>query len=149
MTKPSSSHRGRWTAATLVLALSALISLGLVSGIGVAAGSSGAAQYQYGHRVTICHLTHSKKHPQVTITVAQAALRAHLRRGDTVGACVASTSSASKSTKSATKNTKSATHPDSTSKSGSTTDAGAKTSTHGNGGNGNSSGGKQGGGHGH
>jgi len=148
MTKPSSSHRGRWTAATLVLALSALISLGLVSGIGVAAGSSGAAQYQYGHRVTICHLTHSKKHPQVTITVAQAALRAHLRRGDTVGACAASTSSASKSTKSA-KNTKSATHPDSTSKSGSTTDAGAKTSTHGNGGNGNSSGGKQGGGHGH
>ena len=142
MTKPSSSHRGRWTAATLVLALSALISLGLVSGIGVAAGSSGAAQYQYGHRVTICHLTHSKKHPQVTITVAQAALRAHLRRGDTVGACVASTSSASK-------NTKSATHSDSTSKSGSTTDAGAKTSTHGNGGNGNSSGGKQGGGHGH
>jgi len=145
MTKPSSSHRGRWTAATLVLALSALISLGLVSGIGVAAGSSGAAQYQYGHRVTICHLTHSKKHPQVTITVAQAALRAHLRRGDTVGACVASTSSASKNTKSA----KSATHSDSTSKSGSTTDAGAKTSTHGNGGNGNSSGGKQGGGHGH
>lgn len=142
MTKPSSSHRGRWTAATLVLALSALISLGLVSGIGVAAGSSGAAQYQYGHRVTICHLTHSKKHPQVTITVAQAALRAHLRRGDTVGACVASTSSASK-------NTKSATHPDSTSKSGSTTDAGAKTSTHRNSGNGNSSGGKQGGGHGH
>jgi hypothetical protein len=143
MTKPSSSHRGRWTAATLVLALSALISLGLVSGIGVAAGSSGAAQYQYGHRVTICHLTHSKKHPQVTITVAQAALRAHLRRGDTVGACVASTSTASK-------HTKSAAHPDSASKSGSTTtDAGAKTSTHGNGGNGNSSGGKQGGGHGH
>jgi len=140
MTKPSSSHRGRWTAATLVLALSALISLGLVSGIGVAAGSSGAAQYQYGHRVTICHLTHSKKHPQVTITVAQAALRAHLRHGDTVGACVASTTAAPQ-------NTKSAAHPDSTSTPGSTTNAGAKTSTHGNG-NGNTSGTKQGGGHG-
>ena len=37
------------------------------------------AQSQY-HKVTICHNGH-------TITVARAALPAHLRHGDTVGAC--------------------------------------------------------------
>ena len=36
---------------------------------------------------TICHLTHSKKHPTVTITVSSSAVPAHLRHGDTLGAC--------------------------------------------------------------
>ena len=40
-----------------------------------------AAQAQYGQpKVTICHKGH-------TITISQAALPAHLRHGDTVGAC--------------------------------------------------------------
>src|SRR6478672_10613642 len=46
---------------------------------------SGSSQYQY--RVTICHLTGSKKHPGHTITVSSHAVRAHLRHGDHLGAC--------------------------------------------------------------
>jgi hypothetical protein len=46
---------------------------------------SGSAQYQY--RVTICHVTGSKKHPAHTITVSAAAVCAHLRHGDHLGAC--------------------------------------------------------------
>jgi hypothetical protein len=38
-------------------------------------------------RVTICHLTGSRKHPAVTITVSQSAVAAHLRHGDHLGAC--------------------------------------------------------------
>jgi hypothetical protein len=39
-------------------------------------------------RVTICHVTGSRRHPEHTITVAQAAVPAHLRHGDHLGACV-------------------------------------------------------------
>ncbi len=46
---------------------------------------SGSAQYQY--RVTICHVTGSKKHRAHTITVSSAAVAAHLRHGDHLGAC--------------------------------------------------------------
>ena len=49
---------------------------------------SGSAQYQY--RVQICHLTGSKKHPAHTITVSSAAVAAHLRHGDHLGACTGS-----------------------------------------------------------
>jgi hypothetical protein len=35
----------------------------------------------------ICHHTHSQKNPWVTITVSQSALKAHLKHGDTLGAC--------------------------------------------------------------
>jgi hypothetical protein len=38
-------------------------------------------------RMTICHITGSKKHPAVTITVSQSAVPAHLRHGDHLGAC--------------------------------------------------------------
>jgi hypothetical protein len=45
-----------------------------------------AAQSQYGRtKVTICHHTGSGKN--VTITISEAALPAHLRHGDTVGPC--------------------------------------------------------------
>jgi hypothetical protein len=49
---------------------------------------SGSSQYQY--RVMICHLTGSRKHPGHTITVSSAAVRAHLRHGDHLGACTGS-----------------------------------------------------------
>jgi hypothetical protein len=55
---------------------------------GAAASSQygpGSSQYQY--RVTICHLTGSKKHPAHTITVSSRAVPAHLRHGDHLGAC--------------------------------------------------------------
>jgi hypothetical protein len=62
-----------------------------VSGVVALAGLGGAggiavAQYQYGAKVTICHNAgpHGK---QVTITVSQNALPAHLRHGDELGPC--------------------------------------------------------------
>jgi hypothetical protein len=39
-------------------------------------------------KITICHRTHSKKHPSHTISVSVHAAPAHLRHGDTLGACV-------------------------------------------------------------
>ena len=38
-------------------------------------------------RVTICHHTHSRKHPSHTITINSHAWPAHARHGDTLGAC--------------------------------------------------------------
>jgi hypothetical protein len=49
----------------------------------VAGNSIAVAQYQ-DDKVTICHVTGSG---EGTITVAAAAVPAHLRHGDTVGAC--------------------------------------------------------------
>jgi hypothetical protein len=50
------------------------------------AGEAASAK-QYPEKVTICHRTHSKKKPFVTITVSRNALKAHLAHGDAVGAC--------------------------------------------------------------
>lgn len=41
----------------------------------------------HGRKVTICHHTHSQKHPTQTIAVSQNALNAHLRHHDELGAC--------------------------------------------------------------
>ncbi|MDX6441206.1 MAG: hypothetical protein QOE43_935, partial [Gaiellaceae bacterium] len=46
---------------------------------------SGSSQYQY--KVTICHRTHSKKHPWVQIRVGAPAARAHLKHGDVLAPC--------------------------------------------------------------
>ena len=43
-----------------------------------------AAAQQYPKKVTICHRTHSKKHPWVKIRVSRNALKAHFRHGDFV-----------------------------------------------------------------
>ena len=51
---------------------------------------SSSAQYQYGAKVTICHRTGSKKHSGHTITVSSAAVQAHLKHGDHLGACTGS-----------------------------------------------------------
>jgi hypothetical protein len=42
-------------------------------------------------KVALCHKTGSKKHPYVTIKVAQTAVKAHLRHGDAFGACTTKT----------------------------------------------------------
>jgi hypothetical protein len=76
------------TAALLGVAL--VTALAFLAGGKLAGGGSTAAaayQYQYGNTVTICHHTTSATSPTVTITIAQAALDAHLAEGDTVGPC--------------------------------------------------------------
>jgi len=93
------TERGRKTRLLAGMAVSAALLVPLaVFGAPAIAGSlasassqyqySGSAQYQY--RVTICHHTHSKKHPMHTITISSRALKAHLRHHDTVGACAPS-----------------------------------------------------------
>jgi hypothetical protein len=47
-------------------------------------------------KVAICHRTGSKVHPFHTITVAVPAVRAHLRHGDVLGPCTATTVAAMK-----------------------------------------------------
>jgi hypothetical protein len=92
---PPVSLAKKITASAVVIV--GLTSLALLAGAGLAStGSSSSAAYQYGKKVTICHRTHSKKHPFVTITVAQAALKAHLKHGDTIGSCSSPNSAASK-----------------------------------------------------
>jgi hypothetical protein len=64
-----------------------LVPLG-VFGAPALARSSGAGAAQYQYKVTICHHTHSMKHPMVTISVSSAAVAKHmLKHGDTLGAC--------------------------------------------------------------
>jgi len=46
-------------------------------------GPGAASQYP-GKKVTVCHKTHSKKHPWVKIRISRHALKAHLRHGDFV-----------------------------------------------------------------
>ena len=107
--------RARRIVATAVV-LGALAALAVLAGVGFAASSSSSSaayQYQYGHnKVTICHHTHSTKHPFVTITVAQASLKAHLppHGHDTVGPCPAT----SPTSPSKIKHGKSGTHGNST-----------------------------------
>jgi hypothetical protein len=92
---PSVSLAKKIAASAVVIV--GLTSLALLAGAGLAStGSSSSAAYQYGKKVTICHHTHSKKHPFVTITVAKAALKAHLKHGDTIGPCSSANSAAAK-----------------------------------------------------
>lgn len=72
----------------LALAAAALTSTALVSAgyAGLRAldlGPAAASQYP-GKKVTVCHRTHSKKHPWVKIRISRKALKAHLRHGDFV-----------------------------------------------------------------
>jgi hypothetical protein len=84
--------RARLLAASAVT-VALLVPLAVFGGSALARSTSAASQYQYSSttqyqsRVTICHLTGSKKHPGHTITISSAALRAHLKRGDHLGAC--------------------------------------------------------------
>jgi hypothetical protein len=63
-----------------------------VTGMAAVGSSAGpAASLQYEKKVTICHRTHSKKHPFVTIRVSRRAVPAHLRHGDALGPCGSAT----------------------------------------------------------
>jgi hypothetical protein len=74
-------------AAAAILSVGLLVPLAAFGATGLAQSSS-AAQYQY--KITICHHTHSKKHPTVTIRVSVRAWPAHQKHGDTLGPCTAS-----------------------------------------------------------
>jgi len=88
---------------------------------------SGSSQYQY--KVTLCHHTHSKKHPWHQISVGAPAVKAHLKHGDYLGACTtpppASPATAPKHGKSGSKG-KSGTHGNSGSQGQSGTNGNGK-----------------------
>jgi hypothetical protein len=67
------------------LAFAALTSVGAA----VSPAGTPAATDQYPKKVVICHHTHSKKNPFVTIRVSRNALKAHFKHGDTIGPCSA------------------------------------------------------------
>ena len=58
-----------------------VVPLGVFGAPALARSTSGAsAQYQY--KITVCHKTHSRKHPWVQIRVSSASWPAHQRHGD-------------------------------------------------------------------
>jgi hypothetical protein len=72
----------------LRVVVAALVSVGLLVPLAaLGAGTSGQTASAAQYKITICHHTHSKKHPTVTIRVSNKAWPAHQRHGDTMGAC--------------------------------------------------------------
>ena len=87
MSRPGGTRRVRIAVAAAV-SIALLVPLGIFGGTGFAQSSAPAAS-QY--KITICHHTHSKKHPLVTIRISIRAWPAHQRHGDTMGACPGTT----------------------------------------------------------
>jgi hypothetical protein len=82
-----------------VATLGALAALGVLAGASWSAtGSSSSEHEQYGKKVTICHHTHSKKHPFETITIGAKAAAKLLKHGDTLGACPTTTTTGTTTT---------------------------------------------------
>ena len=84
------SNAKAWTAAAVTAAF--FVPLGVFGAPALAKSAAsasqeyaGASQYQY--KVLLCHKTGSKKHPLQTISISRNALPAHLKHGDTEGAC--------------------------------------------------------------
>src|SRR5512132_365949 len=90
------SSRWRWGRGAVIGAFTAVVVGALASiGMAVSPARTPAAASQYPKKVTICHHTHSKKHPVVTITVSRNAVPAHVaRHGDTIGPCAAGATAA-------------------------------------------------------
>jgi hypothetical protein len=129
------------------LAVGVLVAFAAVAGVGVTQNAAGAGQYQYGkQKVTICHRTHSKKHPFVTITVGAPAVKAHLKHGDHLGACTGAELAKGKHNNGKHKGQNKPNHPSHPSHP--SKPSGASTPSNGNNGNGNGNNGSNGKGHG-
>jgi hypothetical protein len=83
-------------AVTAVLGAGGFAAASIASGGGLASVSRTATTSTTGHKQLLCHHTHSKNHPFHTISVDSHAVPAHLKHGDTLGACPASQPTASK-----------------------------------------------------
>ena len=94
------ANRRALGAAAVTTAL--LVPLGVFGAPALARSADAAAQSQYGpsqyqYKITICHHTHSKKHPMHTIRVSVNSWKAHQKHGDTLGACPPATATSSAS----------------------------------------------------
>jgi len=79
-----------------LLAAGGFAAVSIASGGGLGHGITTGLTTTTGGKVTICHRTGSKKKPFHTITVAVPAVRAHLKHGDVLGPCTATTVAAMK-----------------------------------------------------
>jgi hypothetical protein len=95
--------RNRRALGTAAVTAALLVPLGVFGAPALARSAAAASEYgggsQYQYKITICHHTHSKKHPTHTINVSANAWKAHQKHGDTLGACVAAAPTTASTTK--------------------------------------------------
>ena len=107
-------NRRAWTAAAVSAAF--LVPLGVLGAPALAKSAAAASEYEYGgssqyqYKVLLCHHTHSKKHPWHQIRVGAPAVKAHLKHGDTLGACPAAPAAPASTTSGSDKHGKSGDH---------------------------------------
>jgi hypothetical protein len=77
----SNSRKTPRLAAAIAVAVCMVMAFAALGGVGLAQTSGGPGGKQYDKKVTICHK--GKK----TISIGKPAVKAHLRHGDTLGAC--------------------------------------------------------------
>ncbi len=93
-------RRYGWVFAVTALLLAAgFAAASIASGGGLSLLKTTGTTSTVPKKQTICHRTHSKKKPWHTITVSSNAVPAHLKHGDTLGACTQQQLAAGKSKK--------------------------------------------------